>query len=149
MNVELKEIIGLTMTSVTSSDDEILFETNDGVKYKLHHIQDCCEGVSIDDICGNLQDLVGSPITLAEEASNDVFEKEFEEKFIEKTEWGTKTDKEGNYKPESFTWTFYKFATIKGYVNVRWYGESNGYYSEGVDFSKENPDGTFGYYWNY
>lgn len=73
--------------------------------------------------CGDLDSLIGSPITLAEEvvSSNENPE-------------GTPVKEGQDYG--SWTWTFYKFATIKGYVTVRWYGESNGYYSESVDFEE-------------
>lgn len=147
MNVELKELIGKTLKSVTSNEDAVHFITEDGEEYKLYHEQDCCEGVSIDDICGDLNDLIGSPILMAEEVSNEAFVKEFEDSFTEVTDWGTRTNSENDYYPESYTWTFYKFATIKGYVDIRWFGESNGYYSESVDFHKKNPDGSFGYYY--
>lgn len=116
----------LTSVEVNSNNDEILFTTDTGEQYKMYHQQDCCEGVSIEDINGNLQDLVGSPITLAEESTNN-------EPKTEIMHEGTKD--EYRYTDESATWTFYKLATVKGYIDIRWYGTSNGYYSESVDIA--------------
>ena len=42
-------------------------------------------------------------------------------------------DKPGEYA-ESWTWTFYEMRTNAGSVTIRWLGESNGCYSESVDF---------------
>lgn len=142
--VELSELIGKVVSEIKNESDEILFIMEDGTKYKMFHEQDCCESVSIDDINGDLQDLVGSPIIKAEEVSNEQFDKDWESKF-EGEGWDRK-GKNGGYYPESHTWTFYKFATIKGYVDVRWFGESNGYYSESVDFYKANEEGKFSYW---
>jgi hypothetical protein len=141
--INIKELKGKTLLYIRVDDelDEILFTCNDGTQYKIYHEQDCCEAVTIDDINGDLNDLIGSPILIAEEASNDDFVKNFEESF--KLEEGKNPDYEWNYKnefgeskPESYTWTFYKLATIKGYVDIRWFGDSNGYYSESVEFVK-------------
>mgnify|MGYP001583013557 CR=1 FL=1 len=120
METELKDLIGKTMLSVENKgNEEIVFTTNEGKKYRLFHNPDCCEIVTIEDIIGDLSDLVGSPLLMAEEVTSH-----------ENPEGITK-----EYQ-SSFTWTFYKFATIRGYVTIRWYGESNGYYSESVDFGE-------------
>lgn len=77
------------------------------------------------DIAGDMQDLVGTPILMAEEV-------------IHKNENpGGVKELDSPYVDDSFTWTFYKLATIKGSVTIRWFGTSNGYYSEQVEFIRE------------
>lgn len=116
-----EELIGQTFSSVRveNENSELIFEKPNGDKYVFYHGQDCCENVEIKEIVGELSDLENSPILKAEETVN-TDEREICSKYPD------------NY--DSVTWTFYKFATIKGYVDVSWIGESNGYYSESVDF---------------
>lgn len=101
-------------------DDTIIFKTIDGNQYKLYHDQECCESVDVVDIAGDIKDLIGNPILMAEVVTH---------------EGNNPNGVEIPEYQESFTWTFYKLATIKGFVTIRWYGESNGYYSELVDFA--------------
>lgn len=116
-----ESLIGKIITEIEGleeGNDEIIFSCSDGTKYRMYHQQDCCESVTIEDICGDVSTLIGYPLLMAEDISNEC-------------------DEEGlNIWGDSFTWTWYKFATIKGYVTIRWYGESNGYYSEDVDFEE-------------
>ena len=117
----MAQMLGKTFVQVTGDVGgyEMTFETANGERFMFAHSQDCCESVDINDIVGDLQDLCGSPMLLAEEVQGE-----------------TPVDFEEEYH-ESVTWTFYKFATRKGYVDVRWLGESNGYYSESVDLFVE------------
>lgn len=133
MRLEITELVGKTISAIENNGDELIFACTTGELYKMYHAQDCCESVSIEDICGDLEDLIGVPILKAEEVSNyrPISESELQRE-EELNSWGG-----------SCTWTFYKLATIKGYVDIRWFGESNGYYSESVDFIKANENGNF------
>ena len=117
-----EELLGKTLVSVTgqAGEDEIVFTCSDGSVFKQYHDQACCESVSVEDITGDMADLIGSPLLTAEESTNNETPEGFEH----------------DYEPESQTWTFYKLATIKGYVDIRWFGRSNGYYSESVSFAQ-------------
>lgn len=109
---EINELIGKVLTKVEENDDaELDFYTTDGKHYRMGHIQDCCESVNLEEVIGDYNDLVGHPILTAEERTQEG-----------QSDWGSQT------------WTFYELATIKGSVTLRWLGESNGYYSESVDF---------------
>lgn len=122
---EFADLKGHTLAQCfkTGDEGELHFILADGRQFKLYHEQDCCEGVSIESIVGDLSDLIGEPLLMAEEVESlPLTESQLAEQ-ARAEEWGTST------------WTFYKLATRKGYVDVRWFGSSNGYYNESVSFS--------------
>jgi hypothetical protein len=70
---KLKDLLGKTLTKVEQiGDNELVFITNEGKRYKLYHEQDCCEGVAIESVVGDLSDLVGTPLLMAEESTSGV-----------------------------------------------------------------------------
>ena len=107
----LDQIIAQTIGYVDVSDHEILFYTQEGRVFSMCNDEDRLNDVEVyvEDIAGDLNDLIGVPLVRAEERSE-------------------------NGSSASGPWTFYEFATIKGSVTIRWFGESNGFYSETVSF---------------
>ena len=113
---------GKTFVRLEKTDEELIFwAENKADSYSLYHIQGCCECVYIEDVVGDLEDLENTPILKAEEVRSQ-------------------TLPPVNDYDSSWTWTFYKFSTIKGSVTIRWYGTSNGYYSEEVTCCKWYDD---------
>lgn len=112
----------LTGKTILSADglhdgsERVVFKCEDGSSFCMYHDQDCCETVEIYDLDGDAADILGSPVLLAEEVSDDNFNPP-------NAVWD-----------DSYTWTFYKLRTAKGSLTIRWLGQSNGFYSESVDF---------------
>jgi hypothetical protein len=125
-------IRGMTFSAVWVSDDKevISFRTIDGTLYRLQHDAECCEHVVVDQIDGDLKDLTGAPLLLADE------------RYIEPR------DADGKFKDAGElgfqTWTFYHFATIHGYVTVRWSGATSGAYSARVTLRRCRSKSEFG-----
>lgn len=120
MDVEHLPIEGKTPTEITVTDDTLTMVCGDEA-FRAYHMQDCCESVSIHDVSGDLQSLVGKQIT---EATQD-----------QDNDWPGDVPRP-SYMPESFTWTTQTFCAEGVRVVVRWIGESNGYYGEGVYFER-------------
>lgn len=124
MSDSINELVGKTLTKIEVDPHRewIRFKTECGKEYMMCHHQDCCENVEVDDICGDISDLIGAPILQAEMSTNRNEDPPGLAKAI--------------HLDDSFTWTFYRITTAKGQVVLRWLGESNGYYSEEVDFDE-------------
>lgn len=113
----LDELVGKTLVNAVADHDSVRFLADDGVEYVF-----CCGDedeatVTVDDICGNISDLVGSPILKAEVSTRD-----------------GRSD-----KCWSGTWSFYAFSTANGAVDIRWFGTSGDGCYETVDHTKVAP----------
>ena len=115
--IEFNDLVTEVLVSIKGmkkGSEEIIFTTASGKKFKMYHMQDCCERVSVEEVIGGpIEGLLNCPIMIAREDVSS----------------GNSPDGD-----DSTTWTFYTLATVKATVVIRWLGESNGYYSERVDF---------------
>jgi hypothetical protein len=120
----MQRLLGKTLALVNLvRNDEIHFTTTDGICFKMHHESDCCEQVYIEDICGDLKDLIGSPILVAEEVSSTGTENLehpiMKEEILKSI---LKQEKLLDYEDEeSITWTFYKLDTnkVRAYHSIK------------------------------
>lgn len=148
-NLKGKTISKITNLEVGRGYDEMIeFECTDGSKFGMKYDPDCCASCSIEDIAGDVSDLLNKEILLAEEVNSseptyEVQKQRNEARAKAEAEFVSRYEGQEFYYydgSESETWTFYKLATIKGYVTIRWYGSSNGYYSESASFYDLNEN---------
>lgn len=121
----LDTMVGRTLVRVDGAEaqsSQVTFVTADGWTFRFAHSQECCEIVQVEEVVGDVQDLIGRPLLLAECVDSDDDEREREDDPCEE-------------------WTFYKFATTEGAVTFRWLGNSNGCYSTDVSVTVTSPRG--------
>lgn len=150
--IDFSVLVGKTLVSATiipedyDHNESIQFIDDSGVIYIMKHQQDCCEYSRIEDICGDLNDLIGTPILSAYESSSknlnivEALEKDStmtgDQLLVYAALLSDGDDADADNDGNSTTWTFYRLSTIKGSVVIRWYVTSNGYYSEKISFVK-------------
>jgi hypothetical protein len=117
--LKLKSLLGQTIRNLFINDDSVIFECASGERYMMHHVQDCCESVKVLGTFGDLPSIIGFPITNAVENDDE-------------------PENHGEEIYESGTWSRFFISTERGTVEIRWLGQSNGYYSEDVSFDKLN-----------
>ncbi|WP_373262147.1 DUF7448 domain-containing protein [Hungatella hathewayi] len=121
--MDIQILLGKTMLHIEKIGDvELYFSCSDGTRYRMFSDENGNGNdikVYIEDIGGELESLIGNPIIMAEMVTNkdDLPAQGYDDK-------------------ERYLWTYYKLATIKGYVTIRWFGTSNGYYCEKAEFEQ-------------
>jgi hypothetical protein len=115
----IEPLLNKKIVNFEYDDVSLKLYTEDGY-FKFYHEQSCCESVWLEDICGDLTDLKGEVLLTAEVVSN------YEDDPPSNPDYGV---------DDSYTWTYYKLGSIKGTVTLRFFGTSNGYYSESISIS--------------
>jgi hypothetical protein len=117
-HVEFSVLVGevLDAVDIDREENQILLTTRSGRKFLVYHEQDCCESVRIVSQDGSFDKLIGNPLIEARDFAVDTGESE------------------SNY--DSQTTTTLVFRVDDQTVISRWIGDSNGYYSEGVDIAE-------------
>jgi hypothetical protein len=117
-NIQFESLLGKTIVAISGAEDGskiVHIETSDGKKYVMTHNGESVDDVTLEDTCGDISDIIGLPVLLAEKVVSLVDNPDYMHS----------------------TWSFYKLSTIKGSVTLRWCGYSEGYYSEDVDFYED------------
>ncbi|MEK2647414.1 DUF7448 domain-containing protein [Bdellovibrio sp. BCCA] len=119
LNVDLSFLLGKTIIShkLVDQKSNLLLVGDDGMHYWLGGFSSDGGHVHLEDINGNLDDLLNSPILRAEEKTVLVPEDQ-------KTHPGYTED----------YYFYYEISTIKGSVHMRFYGEEGAYYSASAWF---------------
>lgn len=111
--LEFNDLSGYYLESIDIDEyaSEVIIKTSIGI-FRLYHEQECCEEISL-TASSIPVGFTNSQIILAEERYED---------------WVTDYGIKGT--------TFYELATEGGAVTLCFHGESNGYYSIGVDIER-------------
>lgn len=127
-NTYTEHLSGKVITDISglSKNCEIVtIHFADGSYLSMYHDQDCCEIVTLEDFDNDAETLIGGTMLKVEECVSNENDEEF--------------DPLNDYD-YSYTWTFYTIFTSKGIIKLRWYGSSNGWYSENVTLSVTYPN---------
>jgi hypothetical protein len=119
--ISFKNLVGECFSSIEVSEDrtQVIFKSAYKATYYMRHKQSCREVVKLEDICGDLSDLIDSEILVASEEAN------IQEDILH------------SRKDTDYLWTFYTLRTMRGTVTFRWLGSSNECYAMDVDVWKE------------
>ena len=116
----ISSLVGKTIFSITVSKNSISFKTGDG-EYIMLGISEYGVVIELQEVDGDLEDLLDSPVLEASEKSGD-----------------DQKSPPDDYTYDSWTWALYKIGTRKGRVNLWWLGIGIGYYPEMVSFLRVN-----------